>query len=230
MIATQTSNFYEFLRSYKWADLVSLTCPQCKKPFQKSRKYIETKFNNFNNCRVISCSRKCRAKMQETFITVSCGHCQKEVRKTQNQFKKSKSGKAFCDRSCAAKYNNTHKSTGTRRSKMEKYFEKRFREDFPELLLLCNSKEQILSELDFFFPEIMFALELNGIFHYEPIYGQDKLERIQASDQQKIIKCAEAGIELCILDISSCKRFTAKSGEKFYLKIKPILDSIRARK
>jgi hypothetical protein len=35
--------------------------------------------------------------------------------------------------------------------------------------------------LDFYFPELRFAIELNGITHYEPIYGEDKFEKIKNS-------------------------------------------------
>ena len=82
----------------------------------------------------------------------------------------SKSGHLFCNHSCAATYNITHKTVGTRRSKLEVWLESQLRELYPNLTLLPNDKTAINSELDFYFPELKLAFELNGIFHYEPIY------------------------------------------------------------
>ena len=38
--------------------------------------------------------------------------------------------------------------------------------------------EAINSELDVYVPSLNLAFELNGIFHYEPIYGEKKLNQI----------------------------------------------------
>ena len=111
---------------------------------------------------------------------------------SKTKYKKRKSDRLFCSSSCAAKYNNAHKTYGTRRSKLEAYLESQLRSEFPQLELICNGKNAIGSELDFYFPQLRLAIELNGILHYEPIYGADRLERTQANDQQKGISCNAA--------------------------------------
>ena len=70
---------------------------------------------------------------------------------------------------------------------------------FPELSCLFNSKETIGSELDFYFPTLSIAIELNGVFHYEPIHGQEKLDRIQQNDKNKHAVCREKNIELIVV-------------------------------
>ena len=52
-------------------------------------------------------------------------------------------------------------------------------------------KNQAL-QIDIFLPTIGVAIEVDGPTHFEPIFGQDKLEKIQKSDRQKtglILSC-----------------------------------------
>ena len=80
--------------------------------------------------------------------------------------------------SCAATYNNKNKTHGTRRSKLECFIEKKLSELYPDLTIHYNQKDTINSELDIYIPSFKLAFELNGIFHYEPIYGEEKLNQI----------------------------------------------------
>ena len=59
------------------------------------------------------------------------------------------------------------------------------------------------------------AFELNGIFHYEPIYGEEKLDKIQNNDERKFAACREAGISLCIIDTSSQKYVKPNTSKKY---------------
>jgi len=59
------------------------------------------------------------------------------------------------------------------------------------------------------------AFELNGIFHYEPIYGPKKLSSIQNNDHRKFQACAEAGISLCIIDTSGQTYFKESTSQKY---------------
>jgi hypothetical protein len=55
------------------------------------------------------------------------------------------------------------------------------------------------SEIDIFIPSLKLGIEINGILHYEPIYGEDKLNKIINNDKAKIIACYEVGVELAVL-------------------------------
>jgi hypothetical protein len=121
-------------------------------------------------------------------------------------------------------YGNLHKKTGNRRSKLEKYLEIELLQLYPNLEILFNNKEIINSELDIYVPSLKFAIELNGIFHYEPIYGNDKLQQITNNDTRKFQACLENGIELCIIDVSGQTYFTIKSSEKYLTIIANIID------
>ena len=78
---------------------------------------------------------------------------------------------------------------------------------FPSLEFHFNRKDTINSELDIYIPSLKIAFELNGIFHYEPIYGPEKLGQINNNDERKMQACIEHGIELCLIDVSTLTYF-----------------------
>lgn len=134
------------------------------------------------------------------FSTVICTNCTKQFSKTNGNIKQSKNH--FCSRSCAATYNNKHKTFGSRKSKLEQWLAQQLKILYPDLEIHYNRKDAIDSELDIYIPSLKLAFELNGVFHYEPIYGENKLKQIQKNDSRKFLACANAGISLCIIDTS----------------------------
>jgi hypothetical protein len=198
----------------------NVICSFCQTPFAKWESEIKAHKNHF-------CSKKCQMNFQGLRLDVECKQCGKHFTKEENQIKKTKNN--FCTRSCAASYNNTHKSYGTRRAKLEIYLEEQIKEHYPDLELICNQKTAIESELDFYFPQLRFAIELNGITHYEPIYGEDKFEKIQNNDKRKIIACYEKDIELAVVDSSSCSYLSPKNKEKYKNIVFELIEKVRHR-
>jgi len=189
--------------------LIPHTCIWCKNTFNRHKRY--EKHLKRLNC---YCSTKCRNE-HDSFIgttEVVCKQCNKTFRKHNSQMKYKNN---FCSSSCAAIYNNTHKTYGTRRSKLEKYLEEKLKEKYPKLDIHFNRKDAINSELDIYIPSLKLAFELNGIYHYEPIHGPEKLASVQNNDQRKFQACLERGIELCIIDTSSIKHFKENKANKF---------------
>jgi len=121
----------------------------------------------------------------------------------------------FYSLSCSAIYNNKNKKHGTRRSKLEVWLEKQLILLYPNLDIHFNRKDTIGSELDIYIPSINLAIELNGIFHYEPIFGNDKLNQIQENDISKSKACIDNEIDLCIIDTSGQKYFKPKTSQKY---------------
>jgi hypothetical protein len=191
---------------------LKFVCVQCGKEFLRSKR------NSYNSLKLKCksfCSRKCQNQYLTTKIVTTCGNCGKEIIKTQYQSKQSKSKQSFCSRSCSVTYHNTHKTTGYRRSKLELYIEQQLTALYPQLTILYNDKTTINSELDIYIPIFKLAFELNGIFHYEPIFGSNVLDKTQNNDNRKFQACIENQISLCVIDSSKQKHFTEKSSQQY---------------
>lgn len=193
---------------------ITLKCKQCGKNFCVQKKQITQVEQAPNKKRTLCfCSRKCARASTKTSISVNCFQCGKCFSKLPSQINKSPNH--FCSRSCAAIYNNTHKTKGNRRSKLEIWLEQQLTIRYPNLEFHFNKKEAINSELDIYIPSLNLAFELNGIFHYEPIYGSDKLASIKNNDGRKFQACLETNIELVIIDTSSLNYFKETSALKY---------------
>jgi hypothetical protein len=96
---------------------------------------------------------------------------------------------------------------------LEKWLEIQLGIKYPQLKIQYNERETISGELDIYIPSLKLAFELNGIFHYEDIFGQ--LERTQNNDKRKFAACSEKGIGLCIIDTSRQRYFKEKSSQEF---------------
>lgn len=201
----------------KSEDKLPCECYQCNEKFYVMKKYIIHYFKHRNEAynKNKFCSNNCKNLHRNKKNTVICSNCGNEFSKTQSQINKSKSNNHFCSRSCAATYNNTHKTKGNRVSKLELWLKEQLSSLYPDLNILYNNKKIINSELDIYIPSLNLAFELNGIFHYEPIYGKEKLKQIQNNDNRKFQACLEHDIELCIIDTSQQKYFKEKTSKKY---------------
>lgn len=217
------------IKELPWKSSFEAICGRCGKQCNIK---VNTARKAIKNKTALYCSYYCaiEARSDKTFMTDQCGNCNKTVIRKCKEHRKSKSGKIFCNRSCSTTYRNKNKSFGIRRSKLECFLEHQIRAKWSDLLLDCNSKNAIGSELDFYFPELKVAIEINGIFHYEPIYGKDKLAQIKNNDDQKLYTCKSKGIKLYIIDSSSCSDMTKKNKDKFWNIIEQLLSSILTQK
>jgi hypothetical protein len=213
-------------KKYKGKDLIPFNCSGCGRLYYKSQR-VSRQFI-FKGYKVGYCDNQCQNSVKKTSVSEPCKQCGEIVVRTLSDRKAVKN--VFCDSSCAATYNNSHKKHGTRRSKLELHLEEYIRKEYPDIELICNGKMAIQSELDFYFPQLRFAIELNGIVHYEPIYGQDKFERIQNNDKQKNICCYEQGIELAVINISKISYLTKKIKDHYSEVVRELLLQVIQRK
>lgn len=223
MIAINTPEFIKYINELNPKTKVILECPQCHNMFVRSKHVIQSKFGPYNKIKTIYCSHKCACEAKITLQQVQCLQCKTDFYKKQNQVIKFTNH--FCSHSCSAKYNNTHKTKGNRRSKLEIWLESELKILYPNYIIEFNNKKAINSELDIYIPSLNLAFELNGIFHYEPIYGPDKLNLIQNNDSRKFQACLECNIELVIIDVSNQKYFKISTSQKYLSIIKNIISN-----
>lgn len=200
-----------------------LVCDCCKRSFSKESRFLKHKRDRGD--KHTFCGQKCVGAFQSLLKskTFLCQQCNTPFVRTTST-SKSKSGFLFCSQSCSAKWNNTHKTKGTRVSKLEVWLSQKLPALYPNIEFRFNRKDAIDSELDIFIPSLKLAFELNGIFHYEPIYGQEKLSSIQSNDNRKFQACLERGIELCIIDVTPFKNFKEQKAKAYLDIIKSIID------
>ena len=199
----------------KTQDRLPLECYHCGNTFYYRKKDIIEVSNPKLNKLGKYCSRKCQNLHKGTIKQLNCSNCNTVFTKQLSQITKSKSDNHFCSKSCSVTYNNKHKKHGTRRSKLEVWLGEQLTILYPDLDIDYNKSDAIGSELDIYIPSLNLAIELNGIFHYEPIFGKDKLNQIQENDQSKSKACHDKQIDLCIIDVSGLKYFKPKNAQQY---------------
>lgn len=219
------------VKKHKQYDKIPIKCDYCHGTSFRIKKNLNSFRYPKRNIAIkdcpVFCNSICASNSLKTALEVQCKQCKISFHKLLCNIKKIPNH--FCSKSCAASYNNTHKTYGIRRSKLEVYLEEQIRLNYPSLNLICNSKEAVNSELDFYFLSLKFAIELNGILHYEPIYGQDKFDKIQNNDKQKSQLCFQKGIELAIIDSSTCDYLNQKAKDKYWNIVNNLIIQVKDR-
>lgn len=145
--------------------------------------------------------------------TLACEECDSFCTKTPCQISQSKHH--FCSQSCASSYAQKHKTHGTNKSKIEQFVKNKLESMFPDLDIKYNDRKEIGLELDILIPSKSIAFEINGIFHYKPIFGQKKLDKTKHYDQKKQNYCRLKNIVLHVIDITSMRNFNEKEALQF---------------
>lgn len=212
----------------KSKDTLPLKCEYCKKTFYKTKHHIQGALNP--NCKTkgdtcsFKCSKKYRDKKQgNESVELICKQCKSNFLRWPSQLERSNN--YFCSESCAAIYNNKHVSRLSKVSKLEDYLQSLLPKKYPDLKFLFNDRLTIGLELDIYIPSLKLAFELNGIFHYEPIFGEEQLKKTQDNDKIKKTTCKKQDIILYSIDTTSQKVFKEKESKIFVDFIKEKIDN-----
>ena len=224
---------HEFL-SAGYKTLLPLKCEHCGKIFNKTKNAIQCaalrKNRTYEGVRF--CSRKCKGIAQTLdHPYIPCEQCGKSFRKLQIEIKRTEKrhGRHYCSHSCATRWRNLHKTTGVTVSRMEKWIAEELAKTYPSMEFHFNKKDAIGGELDIYIPSLKLAFELNGLFHYEPTFGQKKLEDTQRNDQRKVRTCLQMGIKLVVIDTSKLTQFKPEKCRKHLDDICCEIDSTLSR-
>ena len=169
-----------------------VSCLQCHKLIHKKQSRIKGKKNHF-------CSKSCFHNFNTLSQFVACCVCLKNFKKKRCDIKRFP--RHCCSRECRAILNRELKDWSTSRSKLEILIEKVLSREFASLNILYN-KTRVGYELDIHIPCLNLAIELNGPHHYFPIYGEEKLRRVQETDRNKVIECEKRNIDLVVINVS----------------------------
>ena len=216
------------LESMSSRELVKLECERCHNIFCRPKHYVQVVLKSqstngkFHKRGFTYCSKHCILLDGKSVI---CKNCGKTIYRSNANINKSKSGFYFCSHSCFATYSNLHKTTGTRRSKIEVWIADQLTNIFQDLKIIYNSKTIIGSELDIYIPSLCLAFEINGIYHYEPIHGQKKFASITKLDAEKLRKCIEKEISLIV--ISGQDTFSPETSQPYLNTIMNKIISVR---
>lgn len=72
--------------------------------------------------------------------------------------------------------------------------------EFPNLKILPNDKTMLDGlEADIAIPSLKLAIEWNGIVHFKPIYGQQKLDKVKNKDTEKLKIASNKNINLIVI-------------------------------
>ena len=202
----------EFLQKFKSCERVPLVCFVCGGDFLRPKNDL---LNSLSLGRNIVCQRLCGYNHWLLATNRGKDHCVCQVCGTEYVRSRSQVARTpnkFCSKSCSVTWQNKHKTTGYRRSKLEKYLEEKIRKEFPALQFEANCRSVIDYELDFYFPTLKFAIEVNGITHYRPVYSEARFKRTKEIDAEKKLRCSELGITLYVIP-NTIHAFTAEFGD-----------------
>jgi hypothetical protein len=171
----------------------------------------------------IFCSRECSHKYKDKRVKVACEVCDKLFLKEQCEIGRTK--KNCCSKECALLLTKYHKDWGSRRSKLEVAIEAYLKDNF--LFHIDYNKNKIGYELDIYVPHLELAIEINGILHYEAIFGIEKLLRTQKIDREKVLECNKRNIKLVVINVSKDRRSKKIQNQRIEEVVKIIGDRIQ---
>lgn len=122
--------------------------------------------------------------------------------------------------------NNAVRESSKKGSKLETFLlnsllQDGFRVDFHKEQSLLNTKLQI----DLFLPTMNVAIEVDGLSHFEPVWGEDALKKNKSYDNKKTGLILGKG--LVLIRIIQKKDFSKARARVVYQELKTILDDIK---
>lgn len=148
----------------------------------------------FGGKKNIFCGKECADEYQTKKQQVVCDYCGVIFGKQRSIIKRSRHN--FCSTSCSSRY--VHKTS---------FIEAEFENLIKNLGIKYSRNDRTIIphlELDFYFPDYKYAVEINGKAHYFPIYGEDILAAQKKRDSRKRKRCKSEKILLRVVKPGNC--------------------------
>lgn len=97
------------LNNYRSREPVPIQCKQCQDTFYRPKNYVQKVLAKKYNITLDFCGNKCSYIHRRKRIIINCGQCQKPIERLANDLNRTKKKILFCDKTCAAIYNNEHR-------------------------------------------------------------------------------------------------------------------------
>lgn len=189
---------------YSYKKKIEVTCDSCFGKFKKYQSKIAITSHNFCN---MQCKSKFEFESKVSKIELNCPKCSKTYYLLPSVFKtriKQSVSNLFCSRDCYYEHLKSFKpirpKSGNRRSNLEKFIQLQIEKYFPNTNVIYNGKF-CNYELDIYFPDLNYGIEINGFVHYHPIYGIETLRKIQNRDVLKKYVCSEHKVLLNVISV-----------------------------
>ena len=126
------------------------------------------------------------------------------------------------------KANNGVREASKTGSRLEKYILDRllkdgYKVDFHKEQMLANTKLQI----DLFLPTLNVAIEVDGLSHFEPVWGEETLKKNKGYDNKKTGLILGKG--LVLIRVKQLRDFSSSRASLLYDKLKSILSDIQIK-
>lgn len=169
---------------------MSIQCENCGQNLVRPPSQIKDK--NF-------CSTECHDEFQDQKIQVKCRCCGKPVWKSPVYI--NRTTVHFCSIECSGKYcchgNGIELLFEDCIKNLGLNYERNNRSVLWDRVAQHNTDDRRYKcELDFYFPDIEYAVEINGFTHHSPIYGDKRVNQQKERDSRKRRMCKQAGIKL----------------------------------
>lgn len=102
------------------------------------------------------------------------------------------------------KHHHINKGCCSNKSFPEDFLYKTLSDKFNNVNIIRNVRSVLKCgyEIDIYFPDLKFGIEVNGPVHYMPIFGEEKLQRVQFKDSMKYQEMNGLGISFLVIDVS----------------------------
>jgi len=179
---------------------------------------VRREFGSWNKA-LLATFKKVNIEMHDEKYEVKCKFCGQKIVRRHSDLSENN----FCNKSHAAFFNSKIRK-GCRRSKAEILLFNLLVKEFPTIKFIPNDREMLNGyEVDIAVPEISLGIEWNGIIHFKPIYGQERLNNIQRKDAEKQKIAIENKINLIVIpDFSNNQKYT----EKCFSEIREIIKQL----